>query len=342
VQIALVLGRHVTIFGTIIRGVHSMGRFAKRLQFLKEKFMLSRNFKKWLTVAALLGCSLAMAQSEPTLNQVYEAANAGKLEQAQVMMQQVLVAHPDSGKAHFVQAELSARQGNLSRARDELALAEKLAPGLPFAKSGAVQNLRSQLAAKAGLESVNKTTTGAPTPVRSTAPASAVSSFPWGMALALGGGALALLVFLTRKKAPAQPQPYSQAVNTQGSGLSGPQTFGAASGAGPAYGQPGYGQPGYGQAPGSGLGGKVMGGLATGLAVGAGVMAAQAIGKNLMGGNNNENPVHPQAAADNGHEPLAGNGDLGGQNFGVSDAGSWDDAGIDVAGGMDGGGDWDS
>ena len=32
-----------------------------------------------------------------------------------------------------------------------------------------------------------------------------------------------------------------------------------------------------------GLGGKVMGGLATGLAVGAGVMAAQAIGKSLMG-----------------------------------------------------------
>jgi uncharacterized protein len=309
--------------------------------------MLSRNIKKWLTVAALLGCSLAMAQSEPTLNQVYEAANAGKLEQAQVMMQQVLVAHPDSGKAHFVQAELSARQGNLSRARDELALAEKLAPGLPFAKSGAVQNLRTQLAAKGSSDSINKAASSSPAPVRAAAPAPAASSFPWGMALALGAGALALVVFLTRKKAqtPAQPQSYAQAANPQGSGLSGPQTFGAASGAGPAPGQPGYGQPAYGQAAGSGIGGKVMGGLATGLAVGAGVMAAQAIGKNLMGGHNNENnenPAHPQAAADTGHEPLAGNSDLGGQNFGVSDAGSWDDAGIDVAGGMDGGGDWDS
>jgi uncharacterized protein len=306
--------------------------------------MLSRNIKRWLAVAALLGCSLAMAQSEPTLNQVYEAANAGKLEQAQVMMQQVLVAHPDSGKAHFVQAELSARQGNLIRARDELALAEKLAPGLPFAKSGAVQNLRNQLAAKGSSESMNKAVTSSSVPVRSTAPAPAVSSFPWGMALALGGGAIALVVFLTRKKAqaPAQPQPYAPTASAQGSGLSGPQTFGAAAGAGPASGQPSYGQPVYGQAAGSGLGGKVMGGLATGLAVGAGVMAAQAIGKNLMGGHNNENPAHPQAAADAGHEPLAGNSDLGGQNFGVSDAGSWDDAGIDVAGGMDGGGDWDS
>jgi uncharacterized protein len=301
--------------------------------------MLSRKIKKWLALVALLGCSLVMAQTEPTLNQVYEAANAGKLEQAQVMMQQVLVAHPNSGKAHFVQAELSARQGNLSRAREELALAEKFAPGLPFTKSDAVQKLRSQLTAKGSSPSTNKASTTSSAPVRLAAPAPAVSSFPWGLALALGGGAIALVVFLTRKKpqAQAQPQSYAQAANPQGSGLSGPQTFGAASGAGPAYGQPSYGQP-----AGSGLGGKVMGGLATGLAVGAGVMAAQAIGKNLMGGNSNENPAHPQAAADNGQEPLAGNSDLGGQNFGVSDVGSWDDAGVDVAGGMDGGGDWDS
>jgi uncharacterized protein len=315
--------------------------------------MLNRNIKKWLAVAALLGGSLAMAQSEPTLNQVYEAANAGKLEQAQVMMQQVLVAHPDSGKAHFVQAELSARQGNLTRARDELALAEKLAPGLPFAKSGAVQNLRNQLAAKGPSESNNKTNTGsAAAPTRAVAPASPASSFPWGLALALGGGALALVFFLSRKKAqmPAPPQAYSQAPSAQqGSGLTGTQTFGAAPGVGPAPGQPGFGQPGFGQPAygpngGSGLGGRVMGGLATGMAVGAGVMAAQAIGKSLTGGNNNENPAHPQNAADNNvHEPLGNNNsDLGGQNFGVSDAGSWDDPGIDVAGDMGGGNDWDT
>jgi uncharacterized protein len=334
---ALVLGRHVTISAEQSAAPIHGACWQNDCSSKKETPMLSRNIKKWLTVAALLGCSLAMAQSEPTLNQVYEAANAGKMEQAQVMMQQVLVAHPDSGKAHFVQAELSARQGKLSRAREELALAEKLAPGLPFAKSGAVQNLRSQLAAKGSAESMNKAATSPPTSVRSTAPASAASSFPWGMALALGGGAIALVIFLTRKRvqAPAQPQASAQAANAQGSGLSGPQTFGAASGAGPAY-----GQPAYGQAAGSGLGGKVMGGLATGLAVGAGVMAAQAIGKNLMG--NNENPPHSPATADNSHEPPAGNSDLGGQNFGVSDAGSWDDAGIDVAGDVDGGGDWDS
>ena len=94
--------------------------------------------------------AVTTSPSEPTLKQVYEAAQAGRLEQAQAMMQQVLVAHPNSAKAHFVQAELSARQGQLGRARDSLATAEKLAPGLPFAKQEAVQALRSQLAAERG------------------------------------------------------------------------------------------------------------------------------------------------------------------------------------------------
>ena len=82
-----------------------------------------------------------------------------------------------------------------------------------------------------------------------------------------------------------------------------------------------------------------MGGVATGLAVGAGVMAAEAIGRNLMG--NHESGAR---AADNGgantYEPMGGgnaNMDMGGQNFGVSDT-SWDDAGSSDAGG----GDWDN
>ena len=53
-----------------------------------------------------------------------------------------------SAKAYFVQAELSARQGQLSRAREALGSAEKLAPGLPFAKPEAVQAVCAQLASK--------------------------------------------------------------------------------------------------------------------------------------------------------------------------------------------------
>ncbi len=309
--------------------------------------MLNRSFKhsvgRWLTIAALVTSGIAMAQStEPSLNQVYEAARAGKLEQAQVMMQQVLVAHPNSAKAHFVQAELSAGLGHLPRAKEEFALAEKLAPGLPFAKPEAVQKLRAQLSSTAA-------TGTAVTPAAVQAPVAmakahepAGSSFPWGIALAVGGGLIALGIYVLGKKSTPAPT----MAGPIGSGLSGPQTFGA----GPAYGQQPYaqpspyGQPGaYGQAPaGSGIGGRVMGGLATGLAVGAGVMAAQAIGKSLLGDDNH--PAHPNAATDNGYQPIASNGsnaDFGGDNFGVNDGGSWDDGGGSFAS-NDGGGDWDS
>jgi hypothetical protein len=306
---------------------------------------IKQRIGKWLAIAALLGFGLAMAQSEPTLKQVYAEAQAGRLEQAQVMMQQVLVAHPGSAKAHFVQAELSARQGKISHAREALATAEKLAPGLPFAKPEAVQALRTQLAAKNSAPvnngSSNRAPAAAPAPAY-TAPAAPASSFPWGLALALGGGAIAIAIYMSRKKPAtefAPPAAYANQGAMQG-GLNGQQGFGMGNTMGGGTMAPGYGQPAYGQPAGMGLGGKVMGGLATGLAVGAGVMAAQAIGKSLMG---NEHPAHQpdNLANNNGYEPFAANNDLGGQNFGVNDSGSWDD-GNALASSDGGGGDWDS
>ena len=56
----------------------------------------TRRITRAFALAACLGATLAMAQAEPSLNVVYAAAWAGKLEQAQTMVQQVLVAHPDS------------------------------------------------------------------------------------------------------------------------------------------------------------------------------------------------------------------------------------------------------
>ena len=327
---------------------------------------VARRVSQWLTIAALLGFGLAaMAQSEPTLKQIYEAAQSGRMEQAQTMVQQVLVAHPKSAKAHFVQAELSARQGELGRAREALATAEKLAPGLPFAKPEAVQSLRARLAGKAGTPAAQGALPKAPAArmtspmpqMAPAAPAAPASSFPLGLGLALGGAAIAGVIFMTRKKpAPAlTPQAaypsqnsYAPAGVPASGGLSGPQSFGMGGGAAaPAYGQapygqPGYGQAGYGQPPaqaGSGLGSKVVGGLAAGLAVGAGVMAAQAIGRNLMG--HDERPATaPGNAAGHDAAPPAQDYAMGGQDFGVNDAGSWDDG--DAVASSDDGGDWDT
>ena len=260
--------------------------------------------------------SPAMAQAEPTLRQIYETAAAGDLPEAQLMVQQVLVAHPKSAKAHFVQAEMFSRQRNLPRARESLAEADRLEPGLPFVKPEVVQVLRKQLearpsAAAGGTKALNapQSRTESSASMNTTTPAG--SSLPLVLLLALGVPAVAAAIYfgLRKKSAPPAATGFRNAAadnnNTggmggAGSGLSGPQNFGTGGAPAPSpygqnYAQPGqagYGQPGYGQGqpgqqPGggmmSGMGGRVAGGLATGLAVGAGVMAAQAIGRSFSG-----------------------------------------------------------
>jgi clan AA aspartic protease (TIGR02281 family) len=82
----------------------------------------------------------------PTVDQIYLAEQAGRKDDAQRMIAQVLAAHPKSAKAHYVQAELYARAGKLSEARSELKVAEQLQPDLGFAKPRAIGELRAQLA----------------------------------------------------------------------------------------------------------------------------------------------------------------------------------------------------
>lgn len=299
------------------------------------KNSMVRLLTKVLVFAWLVTSGLAMAQSEPSMSQIYSTAQAGKLDDAQVMVQQVLLSHPKSAKAYFVQAELYARQGRLDRARESFANAEKFAPGLPFAKPEAVQALRSQLAAKPAAHSV------ATPAVSYAAPQAPVQSFTsWALPLLLAGGVIAAAYFYFRRRAP---EPYAQQpAYANPNGLSGPQTFGSGGGAmQAAYPQPGAAQPGYPQGypqqAGTGLGGRIMGGVATGLAVGAGVMAAEAIGRNLIGGHNNAS-AQPDKSSNNNFEPIATNTDMGGSNFGINDT-SWDDgASVDAGGGSD----WDN
>src|SRR5580700_3432852 len=98
------------------------------------------------TVTFAIGiASPAFADSDPTMDQIYTAAAGGHLDQAQQMISQVLADHPTSAKAHYVQAELYAKEGKTSLARAELGTAERLNPGLTSFSPRSVQELKSEL-----------------------------------------------------------------------------------------------------------------------------------------------------------------------------------------------------
>jgi hypothetical protein len=90
------------------------------------------------------------ADGDPTVNQIFEAARNGHLDRAQRMIDRVLRDHPDSAKAHYVQAEIYAAEGHRDLARSELARAEQLNPGLPDVKPRSVQELKVQLGLPGG------------------------------------------------------------------------------------------------------------------------------------------------------------------------------------------------
>ena len=262
-----------------------------------------RNLLAGSLAAAALSFALggtALADTEPTVHQIYQAASSGHLDQAQQMMDQVLRDHPDSAKAHYVQSELYAREGKLSLARAELARAEQLAPGLPKENPRSVAELKSEL----GLSRRDEPSLGA---IRGS-----TFHFPWVTVLIL-----ALLVGVTwmlfrRRTTYAQYPPSGVAPAAPGT-----------------YPPGGYG-PG-GPVGSGGIGSTVAGGLAGGLAAGAGIVAGEALAHSVLDREHSSATRVPEA--DNSG-PDAANSDMGGTDFGVDDPGSWDDS----SGG--GGDDW--
>jgi hypothetical protein len=299
--------------------------------------------KKLLTTLAavvMLGWLFAGTPAfaaEPTVHEIYVAAEAGRMDDANRMIKEVLQAHPSSGRAHFINAELLAKQGKTSEASAELATAEKLAPGLSFAKPEAVAKLRGILEKPPARSVTRADSSNSVTSTQGASSTQATSGFPWGIALA--GIALVLFIMwavklMTRRAAPSGGYPPGYVPNGGA-----PAPYGAPGGQ-PAYGQPGYGQPpGYAPpAQGPGIGTGILGGLAAGAALGAGAAVAGELVHRAMDGRHSS-----QGVSDTGYAPFQSipdsSNDMGGNDFGVSDSGSsWDDGG---GGGGGGGGDWE-
>lgn len=266
----------------------------------------------------------ALAASDASIQQVYQAAAHGQLAEAQQMMAQVLKDHPNSGKAHYVEAELLARQGQMAHARAEFGQAERLAPGLPFAQPAAVSELRAKLAGS-GTSSSGHNSLLAPAgayAVNGPAPA----RVPWGWLIA--AVALAGLGFAWWRSRQPSVVIAQRPFGGMGGNLATPTGYGP-TGPYPGYGT-GMGGGVFGGS-GGGMGSQMLGGLATGAAVGAGMIAGEALMHRVLGDDDHRstalnNPVYePPLAADPSY-------DMGGNDFGLNDTGSWDDGGGGVGG----------
>ncbi len=259
----------------------------------------------------------AIAEEEATMHQVYLAAEAGKFNEAQSMMDKVLRDHPGSAKAHFVEAELLAKQGLFSNAGVELNTAERLQPELPFAKPEAVQSLKGRIASASNvMVQPNKDDNSMASNVKNWQPA---------VLLIAGFGIILLLIgFMSWRNSRMIPG-NSYAGNAPGPNM-------------PPAGSSGAGPVMIGQMASGGMGSGIMGSLATGAAMGAGVAAGEALMNHFIDGNKNnvtfEPPIHDSSPW-NPSSNMSETDDMGGTDFGIADAASWDD---DVA--SDVGDDW--
>lgn len=283
--------------------------------------MLRKAIQGFLLASMISMSGLVLADGDPTLHQVYQAAEAGKLNEAQGMMEKVLKDHPNSAKAHFVEAEILVKQGRSGNAEVELNTAERLEPGLPFAKPQSVQELKSRIAlahqGQRNLASGNVIST------------SGASGFPWGL-LMLGIGSIVVITLIMRAITSRNAAPTAGNYQMGPTGMAGQPNAG--------------GQPyafGGGSAPmapaGGGIGSSIASGLATGVAVGAGMVAGEALAHHFMDGNRGGNNS-PMPVADNWD---SSSDNMGGQDFGIAGNSSWDDN-ANVADSMDvgGGDDW--
>jgi len=268
-----------------------------------------------LALVLVMACAgPALAANDPSVHQVYEAAQSGHLDQALQMMNQVLRDNPGSAKAHYVEAELTARAGNFTRAREELATAQRLDPSGSFAQPQALAQLQRQLArGNSGYQTYRVEQRH--------------SSFPWGIVLLVVAGVVIAWALFRRRN-------YYSVTQYPGGGV-------PPMGPGGGYGvPPGYGPAGYGPPMGGGMGSGIVGGLASGLAIGAGVAAGEELVRHFVDRDGNPVPAPP-----NYIPPPNDNPNMGGNDFGVSDSSSWGGDNSDSSwggdsGGSDGGGDW--
>lgn len=258
--------------------------------------------KRVLTsIVLVFATSAAIALPSPT--DIAAAVNSGNLPQAETMLHEVIKEKPGSAKAHYELGQVLAREGRKIEARQELLEAQRLDPSLKFASSPQHFNDLLNKVPAATHTAAPPANPVSPPVVSSTAlMAPAPGSFPWGYLVLAGGAVLLIWLFMRRNQSPEMVRP---AEALAGNGVVTSSGFG--------YGTGGYSPA---QAPGSGISGAVLGGV-------AGLAAGYGLAKVLE--NNGDNGHRAQNVADDrSFTPIepAPQADFGAFDAGTGD--SWD------------------
>ncbi len=273
-----------------------------------------------ISIAAILISLSMLAHALPSPQDIDAAVSAGKLEQAESMLREVIRKKPQSAKAQYELGQVLARQARNSEAQIALNKAKEIDPSLKFTNSPQKFNetldtvIRKVNESKRSPQLSNSDSVAHSSSNSAAAASGSDTHFPLSYIWLGIGGLVILALFLRRKAAAPSVSPAAQ-------GTANYATANAPAGNPQNYPQPGYApQQPMGSGIGSGIGGAVVGGL-------AGVAAGYALSKALEGDHHSNNSSNANPAGNNNtYVPIdsPAQPELGG--FDAGSDGGWDDA----------------
>lgn len=265
--------------------------------------------KKLISALVLsLAAFTTVVVAQPTVKEIYQTAQTDK-QQALNMINEVIRSRPNSARAYYIQSELLLQMGKKSEAVASFLKSQQLDPALSFAKPASVTRLENALGIKKPL--VWQTDTN--------------RYILYGCGILL---VIIIAVMLLRRKQPKHPN-YMESYNLQNHPITPYQSSQTAT---PPVTPTGVNANGTSTtaAAQAGGGSNLMGSLAQGAVMGAGVAAGATLVNHLLNGNKAAaTPTHPpvdSSSAASGYVPDSdfGIGDTGGDWGGtVDDSGEW-------------------
>ena len=264
--------------------------------------------KKLISALVLsLAAFTTVVVAQPTVKEIYQTAQTDK-QQALNMINEVIRSRPNSARAYYIQSELLLQMGKKSEAKASFLKSQQLDPALSFAKPTSVARLENALGIKKPLAWQTDTN----------------RYILYGCGILL---VIIIAVMLLRRKKQNIPN-YMESYNLQNRPITPYQS--SQNVASPGTAAAGVSAPSAPPVTPAAGGSNLMGSLAQGAVMGAGVAAGATLVNHLLNGN--------KAAATPTQTPVdnssASSGYVSDSDFGMGDSGG------DWGGSVDDSGEW--